>query len=539
MASQDDPGRRGTYDLQQVEDAMSRLVRLSTLQKRHLKEVIFPGPIPLRESEINEETSLPKVEASSTGRLNDIDTPNKTRFLKRVRAYQVLRKAQLARPKHIDQFVHEERFVLEDSPELIMQYFFQLRRPLNPYRDNRLINATASPDQCRILVQVSRAANLPERKELKSKKQDEEERVCAFVEVSFQKRKARTETKLGQNPQWNELIKLNIITEDDYSPETLMDSDISTEMIYVNLFDEQVIDILEDDRTREQFKHERIEKVWLGSVEIPFATVWERARVDGSFPIEVPSTLLQYDRKVDRNTGKILPSTVQIFITLDPPLLQPQSLDVQFMSEEDPKLLRHAQQWTTSLASYNRYVLALCQNMSGKTVFIPRFIRPQQPPKKLSTINEIVRYVSMIPFLANRSGFGANCSLWSTSEQILQVGSADGIEHAILLCNFLLAKEVPAWVVMGDDLIDGKTAYVLVEKKSSDEFVNPSSEMKKSRSWMQGVNIFASKASLNEPCGFQIYQPVTGKLFDVNDRYCPLLQVGCVFNAENVSNSLT
>lgn len=519
-----------------IDDPVTKILRLKMLLKRYNREIIIPGPIPLRESEVKRGN---KIRATSTTDVNEFiaaDHPVKTRFLKRVRAYQILRKAQLSRPKHVDQFVAEARFVIEDAPELIFLYLFQNRRPLNPYRVNRLKNAVSLPEKCRLLVQVSRALNLPSRKLNASGKQD---LICPFVEVVFQKRRRRTETKMGQNPQWNEMIKLDII-EDDFSPENLMESDISSEVVYINLFDEFTVDILEDQRTREQFKHERIQKIFLGSMSIPFATIWQRCRVDGAFPIEIPISLQQYDLKADPQTSVIIPSVLHIFITLDPPLLQPPPLDVQFETEEDAKLIRYAESWVASVAGYGRNIVALCQNMSGKTIFIPRFIRPQPAPKTLKTDAEIVRFVSLIPFVPNRSGFGASCNLWSTSDQVLEVGSGDSVEHAIILCNFFLARDIPAWVLLGEDLIDGNSAYVLIESTNSfpiETSLKPSGSFLRPDLASIGGLFRFSKASLNTKYEYQIYHPVTGKIYNTNDRYCPLVKVGCIFNAENVTTT--
>ena len=506
--------------------------RLGLLQKRHKKEIIVPGPIPLREDEINlglyvstESINSVQEEQEKEELETPNDIPTNTGFLKRIRTYQLIRKAQLERPKHVDQYVREERYEPAASRAWMIMMLFKPHRPLNPYRNNRALHAIASPEQCRILVQVSRAANLPYRTNQKTKSGDNV--VNPFIEVMFQKRTTRTEAKSGINPQWNELLKLNIVTqEDDFSPESLLESDISTEMIYINVFDEVTIDLIQDERQRAQFSHERRERIWLGSIQIPFCTVWERSRVDGSFPISIPSNLFNYERPSDGFTGQHSPSLLHLFITLDPPLLQPQNLDVKFQTEEEPKLIKYAEQWLQSLPP-NRFVMALTQNMSGKTTFVPRFIRPQNAPPNLISVQEVVRFVSIIPYLPNRITFGADCSLWSTTDQILEVGSADGVEHAIMLCNFLLARNVDAKVVLGFDILEGRTGYVIIPKEN--ENISPVT-MPRRQSWFRG----SSQASIPQICEFQLYHPRTGRLYDVNDIECPLKEVGCIFNAENV-----
>jgi hypothetical protein len=73
------------------------------LQKRFLRQIIFPGPIPLKESETIKENLLQYQSNNSLADiyLNDGDIPNKTRFIKRVRKYQLVRKAQLSKPKRV------------------------------------------------------------------------------------------------------------------------------------------------------------------------------------------------------------------------------------------------------------------------------------------------------------------------------------------------------------------------------------------------------------------------------------------------------
>lgn len=62
----------------------------------------------------------------------------------------------------------------------------------------------------------------------------------------------------------------------DFSPSKLQ---VITSNIHINLFDEVVVDILEDDRRRATTLHHRIEKRWLGKLILPFSTLILRQRV--------------------------------------------------------------------------------------------------------------------------------------------------------------------------------------------------------------------------------------------------------------------
>lgn len=44
--------------------------------------------------------------------------------------------------------------------------------------------------------------------------------------------------------------------------------------LHIHLFDEIVVDILEDERMRDTTIHQRLDRNWLGSLRIPFSTLY-------------------------------------------------------------------------------------------------------------------------------------------------------------------------------------------------------------------------------------------------------------------------
>ena len=66
-------------------------------------------------------------------------------------------------------------------------------------------------------------------------------------------------------------VYFNSAPNNDYSSASLQ---TVKDSVYVNLFDEFVTDILKDDRQRGRESHTRIEKKWLGGIQIPFATLY-------------------------------------------------------------------------------------------------------------------------------------------------------------------------------------------------------------------------------------------------------------------------
>jgi len=60
------------------------------------------------------------------------------------------------------------------------------------------------------------------------------------------------------------------------------------DLVYLLVYDEVAIDMLEDSRRRDTDIHKRLEKRWLGSITIPFSTLYANGRV--RFSIESLNT---------------------------------------------------------------------------------------------------------------------------------------------------------------------------------------------------------------------------------------------------------
>nr|CAD7446120.1 unnamed protein product [Timema bartmani] len=106
--------------------------------------------------------------------------------------------------------------------------------------------------------------------------------VHPFVEVSFQGMTVRTTAAEGSNPTWNQELQMPLCPiSGDFSPTNLQSIQ---DHIYLHLYDEIMVDLVEDDRMRETNIHHRLERNWLGSLHIPFSTLYFNSSVnlDGS-----------------------------------------------------------------------------------------------------------------------------------------------------------------------------------------------------------------------------------------------------------------
>ncbi|ORX82345.1 hypothetical protein BCR32DRAFT_292732 [Anaeromyces robustus] len=481
--------------------------------------------------------------------LSDVTMNN---FVKRIRTHQLLFNAVCSRPPMLSDFVHEESLYKEIKEKLSFKWLFTQRRPLYPVRIKRDDLAVLQPEKCTLITHIIRGFNIPVRKE----NYDKNKKVKSphtYVEVSFQRQKARTTVFDGTNPTWKETIELPFnAPNNDFQPSSLLENDILMENIYLNLYDEYIVDLIEDDRERERNVHHRKERNWLGSVVIPFAHVYKRAKVEGYFRVKTPYRLLDYEQSdegssvtnIDR-VGTINGCMIHIFITLEPLLIQPPPLRMKFISEEDSRLLKYSKKWVNS-GFKNRYCISTTLNLNGSTVFLCRYIRPLQPPPKFDTELKAHRFVSMIPYLNDYSTLMANCQLLCTCDELLEIGAGDEFEHAILLCCYFLFLGLDAYIVVGIGIPEGYTAYVMTRRKahrgvpSMPDLKSSSSRIMSSlnsvMSLMPKPNLDALNARM--PCDWKFYNAVTGETFHTWDAHCPLKEVGCVFNNENIWSNM-
>ncbi|GIY46724.1 coiled-coil and C2 domain-containing protein 2A [Caerostris darwini] len=202
---------------------------------------------------------------------------------------------------------------------------------------------------------------------------------------------------------------------------------------------------------------------------------------------------------------------VELCHAVEPCLQLPEIFRDQFESAEPEKVLNEVEKWRQSVIPRfpDRMIKLMSVDLSGKWIFVTRFLRSLAPPEELlvgnreslETMELLARFVSLIPTVSDSITFPGLCDIWSTSDQFLQMLTGDEEEHAILLCSYFLHLGKKSMLLLGSGIPEGPTAYVATWESQSD---------------------------------VSVWNASTGDHFSVRDNHCPLQTVGCLISPDNV-----
>ncbi|XP_050733212.1 coiled-coil and C2 domain-containing protein 2A-like [Eriocheir sinensis] len=423
---------------------------------------------------------------------------------------------------------------------------FRARRPLRPTRRprDRVRGAALTDQHVRLIVHVARAFNVPVRD---PQQQDQggvgggggdEGCVRTLVEVTFQRTTLSTSVAEGPNPTWNQQLSFPFrAPNDNFSPGSLQQV---REDVFLHLYDQVTQDLLDDPRLRPSTLHHRLHHRWLGSLTIPFSTIYANAKIEGTFALEEPVVLLGYSRDLNTTpvhttttsspvssppaaagrfnttnttstttTGSLNTTHLSLYITLEPSLPPPEPLKAQFESGEPEEIVAAGREWVDSISAryprrkFRTHVL----DLSGRLVCLTRYLRPLQPPQELvcedpaATVRRVAWFVSLIPSLADLTLFPGAGDIWANSEQFLTMLTGDEEEHAVLLTCFFLHLGKTAYLLLGSGVPEGETCYVVTEEAQGE--------------WL-------------------VWQPSTGRCYNPRHPFSPLHAVHQLVTQDNI-----
>ena len=351
--------------------------------------------------------------------------------------------------------------------------------------------------------------------------------VRSYVEATFQSSTVRTVVAEGPNPAWNQNLELSFKPpNNDFSPENMKQVQDS---LHLHLFDEVRVDILDDERDRDARIHQRLENRWLGSLSIPFSSLYQNTRIEGTFKLHSPSVLLGYERlglsvqqhlgwrpTTPTDTGSVDKDAtyLNIYLTIQPALNVPEPVREKLDCEEPDQVLEMANKWSDAMVSTysHRQVNPLVIDVEGKAVLMTRYFRGIMPPQELFTkVDDICKtqvvawYVSLIPYTPSNAYFPGLGDIWPDSDKFMQMMLGTEAEHAILLTNYFTGMNKTAYMVLGHGVPEGKTAYVLTFEENGEHW---------------------------------LWNAVTGEHYVTTETFCPLTCVYALVNSSNMWSNL-
>eukprot|EP01029_Cantina_marsupialis_P017745 TRINITY_DN39_c0_g3_i3.p1 TRINITY_DN39_c0_g3~~TRINITY_DN39_c0_g3_i3.p1 ORF type:complete len:592 (+),score=185.44 TRINITY_DN39_c0_g3_i3:482-2257(+) len=366
-------------------------------------------------------------------------------------------------------------------------------------------------------------------------KVETKERVMSFLTLNFQEQHERTSSQEGPAPQWNEGVWLKLqLPHNDISPAALQSCQ---DDVHINLFDELVDRKMVDDRDPDDHLV-KAQRRYLGSLAVPFSTIYMNGRIEGLFKVNTPPIPLGYSTEKKRpsshsNGNASNDSYVHLLLTIDPPMRMPEEQELPKQSAEPLSLYKHIKRWykrnIRSRSGNLRILQPLGATFAGEYHLITRFIKPLCPPPGLPIQSKtpptsflleddhyepvmtrpemLARFVSLIPFIEDWNAFGGDLDLWCTSQEFLDLLAGDWEEHAILLCNYFLwidkdNADFSSAIVLGTGVPEGQTVYALRYNKAT----------------AQGT----------------LYNACSGESYDVRSKQCPLTNVSMIATETNL-----
>lgn len=447
---------------------------------------------------------LRRQDEEARQRLKQQEKQPEESYLKRIKRQGIIEGAQIANEVKLTDVIKEAPLPAVPTIFVWLREFISMYRPLKPIRKPR-IGSDKTETYMKLVIRIMHALNVPTRSEFGMGPRTTSSLIHAstnnqstnlFCRITVNGQEKCTECVSGIDPQWNEAFEFKLCNNQDIKP-TLIE--LSQTSIRIDLFDEVVFNVVNDDR-EQQTRHEQTEKRIIGYVDISLPALWIKSNIQGTYPVIMPPFQLAYKQTSARPTSLI------VFGALNPSL-EDEEINAETKSSETEQVILRAQAWIKKIKDMTkpskdrpRRILLMAAMTNGKTIVACRMVKKQPPPELFEEKQQLLRFVSLIPVENDAAVFETQNQMWCTSAEFLEVNCGDDEEHALLLCNYFKFIGLDAYVLLGYDYINGKTAYVATKE--------------------------ANRVTL--------YDPMGGFQWSSKDRECPFYSVGMIFNEDNV-----
>nr|KAF6424608.1 coiled-coil and C2 domain containing 2B [Molossus molossus] len=375
------------------EEEMKKSKRFQLLQLRNVGQLdVFPlQQIPLYdreipdsvfqecESQVEKDMSFSDVNSITAQRISSAS------FREKMRKLIMKRIVKVSKFNLSDIVVDYEEIVSASQLTHTVCKLVERRRKLKPQRKERrkVAAQTICDGDIKILVRVLRAYNIPSRKTIATRSP-------------------------GHDYSFSSLSKIK-------------------DNIYINIFDEMIIEKHEDRCFRSCSGHSYVRKNWLGSIIFPFSALLQQSEFSDQIDV------LERAHIFRKNCQAVFP---------------------------------------------NRRITTTVFNADGMQILVTRYIKALNPPQQLldiflrdsnATLDFIAHFVSLIPVMSDTLDENDGFDVWMTSERCISLAIGNKEEHAILLCNFFLYFGKKALVLLGTSMLEGHVAYVLTHE--TDEYL--------------------------------------------------------------------
>ncbi|EKF37672.1 hypothetical protein MOQ_002125 [Trypanosoma cruzi marinkellei] len=366
------------------------------------------------------------------------------------------------------------------------------RREARPKVDKTTRESLLVKQDSRIVVHIMRATTLPQRADGTP--------LEPFVEVGFVCEAVVSRSEVGTSPSWFETLNIPF-SPPDFDDETLS---LIEDDIVISVYDKVEIPMASTSLVTGVVSHEthyRTERRLLGTLRLPFFTLYEadQARVEGQFPLSTPRWILGYLPDGPDATATINPlklrggesthshPSIQLYIALWPPLRRTTSREIdqstisRLLTQLNVSPQLHylhgiAMKWRRdalirikALSSVNpvaqmREIEPFVFCTTGDLTLVCRYLLANggTPPLTTRTVEEAIRFVSLLPFCIDTLTWGDK-DVWSTNAEFLRIREGDYEELSLLLAHFLrfLAPEEATFVVTGRGVVHHHVVMVL------------------------------------------------------------------------------